>query len=66
MILRLVPPNQDENEEELRAREEEYQWQVKRWGRGSRGLERAEFSNIGIVTKRRTARGDQGELFHCR
>jgi hypothetical protein len=32
MTLRLVPPNQDENEEELRTREEEYQEQVKRWG----------------------------------
>jgi hypothetical protein len=29
MTLRLVPPNQNENEEELRAREEEYQEQVK-------------------------------------
>jgi len=31
MTLRLVPPNQDENEEDLRTREEEYQEQVKRW-----------------------------------
>ncbi len=30
MTLRLVPPNQDENEEKLRAREEEYQEQIKR------------------------------------